>query len=330
MASPTFDRSRAAIAAVVAVCVCRAAAGAEAGPDATMRATARAKLVDGVAMLKRGDYDGALARFQEAYVLVPSPNIQYDFGLAYVGLGRSADALEAFERFLAEATDAPPATREKAEANRRGLRPRVAALTITTDVGGAEVLVDGRTRGITPLARPIYVEPGSHQFAARRPGSAPGPAQTVDVAAGAVLGLRLVPTPAPSLALTSKAVTTPPAPALLDTSRDRAQLREGDVRVRRGWAIAAGSTGAALLGAGLTFGLLARHESNNVTRASDTSMPLANPPHLSPFIPNDQTLGKRFDTLMTISLSAGAVALLTGVIAFATTTPAGQRAAVPF
>ena len=32
----------------------------------------------------------ALAAFQEAYALVPSPKIDYDFGLAYLGLGRDA------------------------------------------------------------------------------------------------------------------------------------------------------------------------------------------------------------------------------------------------
>ena len=67
-----------------------------------------AKLVEGVAALKRGDHQAALTRFEEAYALVPSPKIHYDFGLAYVGLGRTADALAAFERFLAEAPDAPP------------------------------------------------------------------------------------------------------------------------------------------------------------------------------------------------------------------------------
>jgi len=320
---------RHAAIAVALLGVCRAAAGAVPGPDAGARAAAREKLVDGVAMLKRGDYDGALARFQEAYDLVPSANIHYDFGLAYVGLGRSADALEAFERFLAEAPDAPPAAREKAEANRRGLRPRVAALTITTDFGGAEVLVDGRRRGTTPLPRPLYVEPGSHQFAARRPGGAPGPAQVVEVAAGAALGLRLIPGPAASLSLApASAPPAAPAPALLAASRDQSPPPDRDARVRRGWAFAAGAAGVALLGAGLTFGLLAKHEGDNVT--SDSMNSPKPPMPQTPFNPNDQTLGDRFDTLMTISLSAGAVALLTGVIVFATTTGSGRRADTTF
>jgi len=89
------------------------------------RAAARRKLVDGVDALKRGDYHAALARFEEAYALVPSPKIHYDFGLAYVGLERPAEALAAFERFIAEAPDAPPDKREKAASLISALRARV-------------------------------------------------------------------------------------------------------------------------------------------------------------------------------------------------------------
>jgi hypothetical protein len=90
------------------------------------REAARGKLIEGVDLMKRGDYQGALARFQEAWALVPSPKIHYDFGMAYVGLGRPADALAAFERFLAEAPDAPADKREKAAALVTTLRRQVA------------------------------------------------------------------------------------------------------------------------------------------------------------------------------------------------------------
>jgi len=103
------------------------AARAQAVPAAeAARASARRKLVEGVDAMKRGDYPTALARFEEAYALVPSPKIHYDFGLAYVGLERPAEALAAFERFLAEAPDAPADKREKAASLVSALRARVA------------------------------------------------------------------------------------------------------------------------------------------------------------------------------------------------------------
>src|SRR6185436_3402457 len=91
------------------------------------RSAARAKLVEGVDALGRGENQRALEKFQEAYALVPSPKIHYDFGLAYLGLGRPAEALSAFERFLAEAPDAPADKREKAAKRITALRPQVGA-----------------------------------------------------------------------------------------------------------------------------------------------------------------------------------------------------------
>ena len=120
------------------------------------REAARAKLVEGVAALKRGDHQAALTRFEEAYALVPSPKIHYDFGLAYVGLGRTADALAAFERFLAEAPDAPPDTREKAASLIPTLRARLAeaaprndgqALGVAPPPAGAQGATSGQVPG---------------------------------------------------------------------------------------------------------------------------------------------------------------------------------------
>jgi hypothetical protein len=95
-------------------------------PSDAARAAARRQLVEGVAALKKGDCEAALARFEAAYAIVPSPKIHYDFGLAYDGLGRTAEALAAFERFLAEAADAPPDKREKAAARVATLRGEIA------------------------------------------------------------------------------------------------------------------------------------------------------------------------------------------------------------
>src|SRR3954468_17390347 len=80
-----------------------------AAPKADEKAQARALLVEGGGLLQSGDYAEALSRFEKAYALVPSPKIQYNLGLAYLGLGRPADALQAFQTFVDGATDAAPA-----------------------------------------------------------------------------------------------------------------------------------------------------------------------------------------------------------------------------
>lgn len=123
------------------------------------REAARAKLVEGVAALKRGDHRAALARFEEAYALVPSPKIHYDFGLAYVGLGRSADALASFERFLAEATDAPPDKRDKAASMIASLRARGTERAAPSEVASAPPAPAGPPAAVSGGAAVVVASP---------------------------------------------------------------------------------------------------------------------------------------------------------------------------
>ncbi len=146
--------------------VAPAAPAPVAGNEAA-RDTARARLVEGVELLRQKQFAQALTKFDEAYALVPSANIFYDRALAYQGLGRDADAMDAFDGFLAHAEHAPPGTREKATHERELLRARVATLAVTSDPPGAEISVDGRRRGVTPLSGSVYVDAGPHEVAAR-------------------------------------------------------------------------------------------------------------------------------------------------------------------
>ena len=141
--------------------------------SASQRSEAVAKLQEGARALQEGAYVDALAAFKEAYRLVPSPKIHFNFGLAYLGLGRYADALDAFESFDREARDAKPESIAEARKQIAELRGRVATLSIACDTAAAEVFVDGRARGTTPLGGPFYVDPGAHQLVVRSAGAAP-------------------------------------------------------------------------------------------------------------------------------------------------------------
>jgi hypothetical protein len=132
------------------------------------KAVARAKLVEGAQLLSRGDYEEALARFQEAYASVPSPKIFYNYGLANKGLGRNAEAIVWFDRFLAEAGDAGADKRTDAEHRRAELLKRVGVLEITSEVEGADILIDGTSYGQTPRAAPIYLDSGNHLLSVRK------------------------------------------------------------------------------------------------------------------------------------------------------------------
>jgi len=167
------------------------AALAQAAPAASPAASdagdaknrAKAKLVEGSDFLKQGEYKDALRRFQEAYELVPSPKIFYNFGLAYMNLGRTTEAVEAFERFLDEATDATPDLRANAERRRSELLPKVATIVVRCETEGATISVDGRAFGTTPRKPPIRLDPGPHSLVLEK---APAPAfiRNLDVKAG--------------------------------------------------------------------------------------------------------------------------------------------------
>jgi tetratricopeptide (TPR) repeat protein len=174
-------------AALALVLLCVGASPGAARAETDDRALARAKLVRGGELANAGDFQGALAQFEAAYALVPSPRILYNFGVAYQGLARKADALEAFERFLAQAPDAPAGAQEKAARACADLRPQVGVVTVDAEVAGAEILVDGKSRGVTPRERPIYLDPGPHHLAVQKAHPPLAHAERLDVSAGAAI-----------------------------------------------------------------------------------------------------------------------------------------------
>ncbi|HEX3694529.1 MAG TPA: PEGA domain-containing protein [Polyangia bacterium] len=183
------------------------------------KAVARTKLVEGSDLLKRGEYREALIRFQEAYALVPSPKILYNFGLAYMGLSRNADAIDAFEKFLNEAADAAPDLRANAERHRDTLLLQIGSLIIDANTDGAEISVDGRSRGLTPGPGAIRLDPGPHQLVVEKPGMPPYTRKmTIEAGQKLIVEVRLSKVEAPkSPQIIMMAPTPPPAPRAPET-----------------------------------------------------------------------------------------------------------------
>jgi tetratricopeptide (TPR) repeat protein len=146
-------------------------------------------LREGNRLFDAGDYAGALSRYQRAYAQVPNPKMLFNIGQAERALGRSVDALGAYERFLAEARDAPTALRAEAERHRADLEKATATIEVVAEragvpAAGAQVSVDGAAYGATPLDRPVRVMPGAHQVVVEPGGGAPPLVVRVAVAPG--------------------------------------------------------------------------------------------------------------------------------------------------
>lgn len=114
-------------------------------------------------MLAAGDPDGALAEFERLLAETGDPALHVDAARALAALGRHVEALERYERYLSEAgPNAPQADRQAADDGIAVETGRIGRIDVVADVEGAEVRLDGRQVGWTPLSMPLRVDPGRH------------------------------------------------------------------------------------------------------------------------------------------------------------------------
>jgi hypothetical protein len=234
---------------VLFVLLAQAAAPAE-NPQA--KAKALALLNEGTELYDKGDLADALAKFSEAYAHYPSPKLLFNIGQTNRGLGQLAEAMKAFEGFLAQATDAPEMMRAEARKSVSELQDKLGRLRIKSTVPGAEVSIDGRDVGAAPIPELVWVSPGRHQVTAKHEGFTPAvEAVTVAARSNQVIELVLQPISAPA------AIAAPPAPgpeATLIQAAPPAAQDDGWFLGRRWTWVAAGST-LVFLGVATTAGL---------------------------------------------------------------------------
>ena len=141
---------------------------ARAQDDPTTTAAARERFKEGVVHFDKKEYEKARAAFLQAYALKKHPAVLLNLAQSEVRSGHERDAAKHFTQYLREATDAPAADREGAQAGLATARAAVVELQVSVDDSGAEVFVDGTLEGISPLADPVFVDPGSHSIEAKK------------------------------------------------------------------------------------------------------------------------------------------------------------------
>jgi tetratricopeptide (TPR) repeat protein len=134
-------------------------AASDAGAEITPSPEA---LVDqGIELRKRGDDRLALAAFERAWQLGGSGQALAQLALAEQALGRWLDAYEHLEAALLYAEDAwILGHRQTLEGALKEITSRLGALEITCNLDGAEVRLDGRLLGRTPLRGAVRVVAG--------------------------------------------------------------------------------------------------------------------------------------------------------------------------
>jgi len=210
-----------AIGLVVVLAAAPSASFAE--EDAAVKEQATRLLHEGNRLVADGQYVQALEKFRAAYATYASAKILINIGSTLGEMGRFAEAIEAYERYLGDA-EADPTLVPAVEQQLRAFEHRVAVLVIELNVAGAEIVINGKP---VRADRPVRVDPGPRTIVAQKPGMVPATV-TVTVAAGErrVVTLELEPAPAGA-----QEPALPPSSAI--APGDDSATASGSVAVRR-------------------------------------------------------------------------------------------------
>jgi len=148
----------------------RADAPAKDSPEATDVEEARQHFSDGLKLYKDGDFDAALVQFERAYSIKANYKVLYNIAQTYFQLREYVEARDNMARYLKEGGSAiEPERQAAATKDLADLEKRVAKVTLSVNVAGATVLVDGKKVGTTPLSEPISVSEGQRTISVEAP-----------------------------------------------------------------------------------------------------------------------------------------------------------------
>ncbi|MGE0791003.1 MAG: PEGA domain-containing protein [Sandaracinaceae bacterium] len=157
------------------------------GALAQDRNRARQLYNEAQALFDSGQYAQAEASFRAAFDAVPNPVVLKAIAAAQERQGNVSGAIETYERYLREATNATD--RAEIEGRLRELRARPSTVMIASTPPGATISIDGRDTGrVTPAD--VEIPPGDHAIELRLTGYAPS-TQQFSVPAGTRMRLEL-------------------------------------------------------------------------------------------------------------------------------------------
>lgn len=245
------------------------------------KAKAQTLLSEGTQFFNRGAMAEALDKFKQAYDEFPSPKLLFNIGLTSRNLGRTVEAMDALERFLDEATDAPADMIAQAKQAVSELRGLLGNLTIKCSVPGPEIALDGRPLGLAPLPKSLWIMPGNHLVTAKHPDFTLASA-TVDVNAGTVhtvtlsmqrltLGESKIPKDSAAAAQRGIAGASNETTGALSLN-DSATPSKGWWLGRK-WTWVAASSSVVLAGSAIAFGLSMRSKYDSLNRSCGSESP---------------------------------------------------------
>lgn len=166
----------------------------------------------GVRAFEEQRFADAASEFEQAYALNPAWQVLYNLGTVYAAVGRPVDAVSAFERYLAQAdTSVSSERRREVELELHKQRAKIGWVEIRVNRAGAEVRVDAKRVGNSPLPAATPLAAGTHTLDATISGAHPE-RRDFSVEPGQTLAIEITLT-APALpSLTPKDLAPVPKP----------------------------------------------------------------------------------------------------------------------
>jgi hypothetical protein len=126
----------------------------------------------GKALHKAGKKREAREEYLAAFRLKKSHDVAGNLGNVELSLGMARDAAEHLSFAIRHyaPTGTTPEQIEKAKQRLAEAKRQIGTVTVTVNVPGAEVLVDGASAGHAPLEGELFVEPGTRTISARLAG----------------------------------------------------------------------------------------------------------------------------------------------------------------
>jgi len=185
--------------------------------DADAKAAAREHFQKGVAAYADQRFAEAAEEFEAAYRLSPAFKLLYNIGQVNVALGRSVEAVDAFDKYLKQGAAAIPAERKReVSAEIEKQLARIGTVSIRTFPDAADVRLDGVLVGQTPLPKAVRVNAGRHTIEALLAGHKAG-TREVEVPGKAEIAIEMtleaIMTPSPPATAAPPPARTEPAPS---------------------------------------------------------------------------------------------------------------------
>ena len=125
----------------------------------------------GLTLYGDGEFLLALVEFERAYQLSNNYKVLYNIGQVRIQLARYAKAKEALEEYLKAGGTSLSAERTQAvNKDLATLAERTASLNVMTSEVGADISLDGKVIGTSPLTAPLIVDAGEHNLVLHKVG----------------------------------------------------------------------------------------------------------------------------------------------------------------